>query len=364
MVIVASVFPQSSEILAGSLYGTAFHTGAFTKTAEELKAVEIREATRNGELFNAIWIGISSLHILFKSLSKIEALDVVSESESNKKAAVALANGLLGSGASDLSQADGAWERLDKIEFGATEYFERELAEFGPAFRDAYDVGFVVPTLNRITTAEIDLSFSALYLKRVLNDLRGVWLFLLSGYTSQAAAIAASLYESSLSSQCLSLNKENVKKFQSAKDGRISWSKADMAKMIIRADKEITTDVQRKEVADAVYKHYNWLCDIKHSSRGSIIHDARATQAPGRGYRVMALPNLSEDDFDFKVTIALISLIYTLDCVKAFANALGYSGKFPEEFRFVQTYQSARDATHRLFDKYLNHPTTHSSENQ
>jgi len=113
--------------------------------------------------------------------------------------------GLLGKEELGLLPVDGVWERLDKIEFGTIEHFGNRLTDVGFVFRDAYDVGYLVPRLKPVRPAVLDLSLAALFLKRVLNDLRVVWQLLISGYTSQAASVAASLYESALACICLTL---------------------------------------------------------------------------------------------------------------------------------------------------------------
>lgn len=351
LVALASVFPKSSEILAGSLFGATFHFGAF---AGKGKVEESQLADRHGELFFTLYLSIELLDALFKTAAKTDSIDINKKSAVNTNAADQLTLGLFGKKESDLTHADGAWERLDKIEYGTNEHFENLLSDFAPAFRDAYDLGFLVATLKPKNTTILDLNFAALFLKRILNDLRVVWRLLLSGYTSQAAAVAATLYESALASICLTLSQKDIDKYSSMPSGEIPWNKAEMAKKVARADKRVTSGPDQEELWKAIYKHYTWLCGIKHASRSSLIHDAKASEIPGRGFVVMAIPNLSEQDLEFKAGVALISLIYTLDSVRAFANALGYDDDFPDEFGFKQTYQRAREASGNLFDKYLN----------
>jgi len=124
--------------------------------------------------------------------------------------------------------------------------------------------------------------------------------------------------------------------------------------MVTRANKNLTTDAERETLWKATYKHYNWLCDIKHASRGSIIHDARASEIPGKGYVVMAIPNHKDEDMKYKLNIAIISVMYTLDSVRAFADALGYDeDKLPDDFGFAQIYKRALEANSRLIGKKL-----------
>ena len=72
--------------------------------------------------------------------------------------------------------ADGAWERLDALESSAQAKVAEQLQQFAGPFRDTYEAGVIVPVLRSKRLATIDVRLAALMFKRVLNDLRGVWL--------------------------------------------------------------------------------------------------------------------------------------------------------------------------------------------
>src|SRR2546423_13682274 len=98
--------------------------------------------------------------------------------------------------------ADGAWQRLDNLEDAAKTTLSEQLKQFEGAFRDTYEAGVIAPVLRDDAPTEADVRCAALRFKRVLNDLRSVWVLLRSGYTSQAASVAASLYENALATIC------------------------------------------------------------------------------------------------------------------------------------------------------------------
>ena len=352
LVAVASVFPKSSELMSGSLYGTLFHFDVFRSMQERDKTKFSHPSESHSNLFYTMFLSVGLLHALFKTVAKCEPIEIDKESDANHDAAGKLAMGLLGKEELSLFPIDGVWERLDKIEFGTNELFGSRLVEVGLVVRDAYDVGYLVPRLKPTRPVTLDLNSAALFLKRVLNDLRVVWLLLTSGYTSQAASVAASLWESALACICLTLNQGNIDEYTSIRSGKIPWNKRKMAEMVTRANKKLTIDEEREKLGEATYKHYSWLCDIKHASRGSLIHDAQASEIPGKGYVVMAIPNHKDEDMKHKMSVAVLSLIYTLDCVRAFAIALGYDeDKFPDDFGFAQIYQRALEANSRLIEK-------------
>jgi hypothetical protein len=93
--------------------------------------------------------------------------------------------------------------RLNQLEEAAKTTVTKQLHAFESPFRDAYEAGVIIPVLRNEGTATIDVRPAALFFKRALNDLRGVWLLLTTGYRSQAASVAASLFESALATICL-----------------------------------------------------------------------------------------------------------------------------------------------------------------
>ena len=249
------------------------------------------------------------------------------------------------------SAADGAWDRLSGLEFAAQGQIAVKLAAFEQPFLDAYEAGVIVPVLRAGRTPSVDVKVAALFHKRMLNDLRGVWLMLCSGYTSQAASIAASLYETSLAATCVTISQANIAKLLQQPDGEIPWKITEMTKMVVTAEGKATGKDYENQWR-ALYAHYVWLCQIKHASAQSVLHDTGST-ALEKGYIVMALPNVKDEDMAVKAMVSIISLHRVLDCTAAFAKALGLAEPWPDEYRFAERYGRARDSAWKAFEPYL-----------
>jgi len=249
--------------------------------------------------------------------------------------------------------ADGAWARLNQLEDTAETTVTKQLRAFEAPFRDAYEAGVIVPVLRNKGRATVDVRPAALFFKRVLNDLRGVWLLLTAGYTSQSASVAASLFESALATTCLLQSEDNIADFHADPHGEIPWSITKMAKMVVQGEGKKPQTKEFENSWRALYAHYSWLCQIKHSSRGSVMHDTTASTLAEKGYVVMALPNVREEDVPVKSMVAIISLQRMLECTEAFAHALGFRETLPNDFRFVERFQAARDSSWRAFEPYL-----------
>ncbi len=246
--------------------------------------------------------------------------------------------------------ADGAWDRLGGLEVAAFNQLNTQLAAFEAPFRDVYEAGVIVPVLRAKGSAKLDVKPAALFHRRVLNDLRGVWVMLRLGYTSQAASVAASLYECALAAVCLLQSEANVKTFMADPHLEIPCKITDMAKMAAQGEGHIGKDFENQW--RALYAHYVWLCQIKHASRQSVIHDTTGT-ALKEGYVVMALPNIRSEDLPVKANVAIIALHRSMECIEAFARALGFDKPWPVDHGFAVRLDRAREMSWKAFEPFL-----------
>jgi len=261
------------------------------------------------------------------------------------------------------SAADGAWNRLGELELMATVKISGQIADFEGAFRDTYEAGVIVPTLRAKGRAVLDVRCAALFFKRALNDLRGVWVLLIRGYTSQAASVAASLYENALATTCLTHGNTNISQFLKKSDGAIPWTPTEMAKMVIQNEGKKPQTKDFENGWRALYAHYVWLCQIKHSTRQSVVHDTSASSLADKQYVVMALPNVRIEDIGVKAMVAIISLHRMLDAIEAFAKALGFKDELPVDHKFRERFHRARDTSWEAIKPLLNDPNPISIAN-
>lgn len=355
LVTIAGVFPKSAEILAGSLFGTAFQFGDFRRNTSETAVEDSSFVRRSEELTTALFWGVCLLGALFKCISKREPIESIEKkSARNVEVAENLIQGARKSSLQIFSPVDGTWERLDSMESGASSVIAKQLREFRLPFQEAYEAGVIAPMLKPASPPSVDLNCAALLLKRSLNDFRVVWVLLNRGYTSQAASVAASLYESALATICLTLSKQNVEAYKAHPNREIPWKPMQMAKMVVKGTKT-DSEIQSKEFENhwrALYAHYVWLCQIKHSAHDSVLYDTSATSLDGKGYVVMAIPSTELADADLKAAIAIKSLLRITEATEAFAKALGFKDKLPDESRFAERIDFAREAGWNAFQPF------------
>jgi hypothetical protein len=248
--------------------------------------------------------------------------------------------------------ADGSWARLDGLENQAGELMGDQLLPFEDCFRLSYEAGVIVPVLRANGKAIIDVRCGALFFKRVLNDLRGVYVLLHRGYTSQAAAVAASLYENALAAICLFSSNANIEILLKSDGGEIPWSPMQMAKMVVGYEGKIQGSKEFENQWRALYAHYVWLCQCKHPTMQTALHDTTATTLK-EGYVIMALPNVRDQDLPYKAMIAVQSLVITHESIQAFASALGYKDSPPDDYGFAERFTKAKESTRNAFSPYL-----------
>lgn len=253
------------------------------------------------------------------------------------------------------SAADGCWERLETLEVSARSRIASQMQVFNDAFRLTYEAGVIVPVLRANGLGNLDVRCAALFFKRTLNDLRAVHNLLLSGYTSQAASVAAALYENALATNCLTYSQANIDALLNSDNGELPWNTMQMTKMISLAEgkKEGTTDYENSW--RSLYAHYVWLCQCKHPTMQTVLHDVSATQL-NEGYVVMALPNANESDFSYKAMVAIQSLIRVHESIESFARALGYPNSWPDDHRFSERFTSAKKVAWEAFSPFLKIP--------
>ena len=191
--------------------------------------------------------------------------------------------------------------------------------------------------------------YAALFLKRALNDLRGVWILTQTGYTSQAASVAAALFEHALAATCLTGSTSRVSELQANKSGDLPWGTQALSKMLARRweqeareeGKPFDQDEYEKAWRE-VYSGYKWLCKIKHPTLGSVAHDAFAASGSSDEYVVMAAPDVRDEDLVVKATVLMICISRVYEAIRQFARALDCD----ESVQYWRDFEARLDAAH------------------
>lgn len=206
--------------------------------------------------------------------------------------------------------ANGLWMANPGMEEAAALLLQPVLDPLEPLARDAFEAAIEAPTVPSTGKATRDRE-AALYLRRALVDFRAMWVLLRKGYTSPAAAVAASLWEHSLTVVAL-LSKEGSGEPVQA-NGDAPWGPAELAEFLRRAP-----DDERPKNAYAAYK---WLCKIKHPTLRSGLHDSGASEVADGSFVVMSVPDTRPEDASAKRIIVMLALARLTAASEAFVEA-------------------------------------------
>jgi hypothetical protein len=216
-------------------------------------------------------------------------------------------------------KANELWERADNHEILAKIKIASSIKSFNILFKDIYEAGILVGTLRGegLETAEksLDKLVSGLLLKQILTDLRVIWNLVSTGFTLQAATLAASHFEMSITLKYIIGNEESAKRFLLNDEGNLPWKIKDLCKLITNKEKNVIIS-QGKTYSQEMYEmnwrslyvDYIWLCKIKHPSMQSLLHGSISTKVKNGKYLIMSFPDVTTSDLPTK-TIILISVI-------------------------------------------------------
>jgi hypothetical protein len=326
--LIASHYPHASAAMTGSPFGAVCHlaSGVTDKFFEQ-------------EFATMFFAGSMLLRgVVEVAASKWGFSNELEESKALAKSAEELMKRTKEPVDSNVLSVHGCWQVLNKLEHNARLTICDQLKDFEIAFGLCLEAGVEAPTLPHSARGALRLKLSALFLKRVLNDLRSVWLMLNQGYTAQAAVIATSLYENALAIQCVAGDDALAKKLDDEKTGELPWGISEMCKIILK--KENPKD---DEAWKPLYAQYVWLCSTKHPTLPQLVHDAGATSTDQRGYAVMALPDVRKENLCVKEHICILALHSTLNAIEAFANGAAVDANSESGKRFYERTKQIND---------------------
>lgn len=227
-----------------------------------------------------------------------------------------------------IKDSHGFWSALSPLELAESQKIVKMLKPFSRPITDCYECGMEVPTLSCKREKTKDIAIAALFLKRLLNDLRATWNLLLLGYTSQAGSVAAAAFEISLITSCIAGNFQRAEKIWHHESGGSPWPVANLCKMYVHQLKEqdekygeASSDQEYDTLSEALYALYQWLCKVKHPTLPSALHDAFSVSLTGNEFMIMAAPDTRVEDLPNKAFILSVTILRVKEAISSFALA-------------------------------------------
>jgi len=132
----------------------------------------------------------------------------------------------------------------------------------------------------------------------------------------------------------------------------LPWKPKAMAKMVVLHEGKAKGSSGYENGWRSLYAHYVWLCQTKHPTIESAIHDATATRMDN-SYVVMALPNVHTEDLPYKATVAIIALSRAIEAIEALLTVFGFKAPWPNEHRFAERFERAKTTSWNAYEPFL-----------
>lgn len=125
------------------------------------------------------------------------------------------------------------WQALEGMERLAEPSISQRLRSAAEAVEFCYELGVDVGLLlARRQEQGQETRLSGLLLRRILTDLRAVWILCVKGYTSQAGVLCTSLFENALAAELVANSRELAEEVIRAPGGELPWSVKELVRRV------------------------------------------------------------------------------------------------------------------------------------
>ncbi|MCE8015927.1 hypothetical protein HOP62_07545 [Halomonas sp. MCCC 1A17488] len=248
------------------------------------------------------------------------------------------------------------WCSLDGFESKAGEVIEAQLEGWESVYKELFEAGLFainlansqhVPEKNRLPLA---------FMKTALVQFRSVWNLVGKGYSSSAACVAASIFETCKVVRVVSSNQEDLELLFSREAMDVPWTAKTLCQKVARLDATgddgVLDERFFEECWQVSYLNYKWLCQIKHPTSQYMIHDLSSAMSE-EGYHLSPVPNVSASDVGekFKVLAAVASDVWSMcktvcEEYKVFDSGDELAGNIDE--RLLRTHGAIVDLMKKL----------------
>jgi hypothetical protein len=266
---------------------------------------------------------------------------------------------------------DSLWDGITSVEFSMERGLSLTLEPFFDTVKKCHDCGAEVCTLKGNRKRTNDLRVSALFLKRSLNDLRGVWKLLLLGYTSQAGSVAAAAFENATLAACTAGDIKMANRLLDSKTGDIPWTVLDLCKIDARQGEEDDARRLGRKLSDrnyevawrAYYGEYMWFCKLKHPNMTAALHDAFSTPMSKSEFVVTAFPDARDENLTVKCTILCCTAERVHNAAERYSRSMELDEQDARVVSWLERMDSIMPALFEAHDKLAKHPLPFSTDN-
>lgn len=259
---------------------------------------------------------------------------------------------------SKIETVEGIWPLLDDVERVVRDEVLKSFSEWEAVVRACEEAGMLAPMVPSTNSGSPSLVAAGPFLKRALNDLRAVWLLIERGYSTQAACVAASLYENALTASVIAGDEKLAQEAKKTKYAEIPWTPKQLAQLNSRREIAIQEKSGHKSTAKEYedawtisYFNYKWLCQIKHPTWQAVYHDVQGALISATEYAIRPGPNNITDDGQIKARILGVSVSQAFIATRSFFLALDGDESSAEYIAYENKANFVHSEVRRLMKK-------------
>jgi hypothetical protein len=196
----------------------------------------------------------------------------------------------------------------------------------------------MVPSKN---SGDIKLITAGPFLKCTLDDMRAMWLLVEVGYTAQAAAIAAALFENALTTAVVAESEALALQARKTKHAEIPWGAKELCQLDAKREMRLSEQLDKKKYQKVyednwtiAYFNYKWLCQIKHPTWQIATHAIKSSVTKEREYAIRPQPNSLTEDTQLSARVIAICLTKALQAIKSYFITLNGDEESSEYIAF------------------------------
>lgn len=201
---------------------------------------------------------------------------------------------------------DQYWETLSKIESNSEKVVKSQILEWEKIYKNLMEASLLILNYANKEKESDQRKLPLIFMKTTLSQFRSLWRLVGMGYSSAAACVAASIFESAKVVRVISVSEKDLNTLFSSETMSVPWSAKQLCKKVAKIDvsnenEEISKKLE-EEYWQVSYLNYKWLCQIKHPTSQYAVHDLSCAISE-QGFHLLPLPNSSDFDLSEKYKI-------------------------------------------------------------
>lgn len=212
---------------------------------------------------------------------------------------------------------DDYWKSLNDIESKAELIVAEQISGWEDVYKGLMEASLLALNYANGKECSDKKRLPLAFMKTTLSQFRCLWKLVSVGYSSSAACVAASIFETAKVVRVVSVNNDDLEMLFKSETMNVPWGAKKLCQKVAKIDASHGDTEASKELENEYwqmsYLTYKWLCQIKHPTSQYVIHDLSGAVSE-KGFHLTPLPNVSEFDLyeKFKILSTSASSVWSM----------------------------------------------------